>query len=150
MPLFTTPVSALVRRPVTRVEQTAPLREAVEQLRQAPSRCLAVMDGERLVGLFLERNMIKHCYKAGVDEGTPVQAVMTAPLVSVRPETSVVEALRLMDTQRIRHLPLVDEAGALRGLIRGRDLLEYVAEWLPQAILNAPEHLAPFDATEGA
>ena len=75
---------------------------------------------------------------------------MTAPLVSVRPETSVVEALRLMDTQRIRHLPLVDEAGALRGLIRGRDLLEYVAEWLPQEILNAPEHLAPFDATEGA
>ena len=136
--MFEPPVSVLVRRPLVRIERDAPLREATRLLRQQRTRCLAVMDRGRLLGIFTDRDMVERCFTPAVTGETLVGAVMESPVVSVRADTSVGEALRLMDQERIRHLPLVDESGALVGLIRSRDLLEYIAEALPELILNQP------------
>ncbi|MEE9277171.1 MAG: CBS domain-containing protein [Dehalococcoidia bacterium] len=144
------PVSALVRRPLVRVQRTTPLREAVGLLRQAQTRCLVVMDGESLVGLFTDRDVVERCFSSAVTADTPVGNVMDAPVITVTPDTPVVEALRLIDRERIRNLPLVDADGSLRALIRGRDLTEYIAESMPELVLNQPPKPAESWQREGA
>ena len=127
-----------------------PLREAVPLLQKTPNRCLAVMDGDRLVGLFSDRDMVERCFSEIVTEDTPVGMVMNSPVITLPPDTSVAEALRLIDEERIRHLPLVERDGTLRGLLRGRDLLEYVAECIPELLLNQPPETTGPLAREGA
>ena len=145
------PVSALIRRLVVRVDRATPLKDAIRLLRDAPSRSLAVMDGRRLVGLFGDRDMVEKCCTDAIDPMDPVEQVMEGMLVTVTPDTSIRDALRLMDMERLRFLPLVEADGTLRGLIRGRDLLEYIAESIPDAVLNQPPQvMKSLGAREGA
>lgn len=148
--MLKTPVSALVRRPPVRIARGAPLREAVALLRQGTTRCLVVVDGERAVGLFTDRDLVEKCYHEGISGETPVEVVMDAPLLTVTPDTAVTDALRLVDAERLRNLPLVEQDGTLRALIRGRDLMEYIAESMPELVLNQPPTPARLPTREGA
>jgi CBS domain-containing protein len=132
------PVSALVRRPPVRVQRNTPLAEVTELLRQEKTRCLAVMDGERIAGIFTDRDMVEKCFSSAVSGETEVGTVMNAPVFSVTPDASIREALELLDRERMRHLPLVEADGTLRAIIRSRDILQYIAEAMPGAILNQP------------
>ncbi len=132
------PVSVLARRPPIRVERTLPLGQAAALLRQERTRCLAVMDHGKLVGLFTDRDMVKKCFSSAVTVETAVGLVMDAPVITVPPDSSMRDALTLLDRERVRHLPLVEEDGTLRAIIRTRDILDYIAEAMPEAILNQP------------
>ena len=67
--------------------------------------------------------------------------IMSKDPVRVAPETSLDEALRIMDAGFVRHLPVVGEGDRLVGLVSDRDLLE-VTGWMPQ---EAREALAGAD-----
>ncbi|MQS16238.1 CBS domain-containing protein [Streptomyces kaniharaensis] len=54
---------------------------------------------------------------------TTAVGLMTAPAVCARPEWTVVEAARLMQSERAKRLPVVDEAGRLVGIVSRSDLL---------------------------
>jgi CBS domain-containing protein len=69
---------------------------------------LPVMEGERLVGMFSERDVIYRLRDEGASAlSRTVGEVMTAPAVTVGPDTDCNEALSLMTRRRIRHLPVV-------------------------------------------
>ncbi|MEP6867361.1 MAG: CBS domain-containing protein [Novosphingobium sp.] len=101
------------------------LREAVALLSERRIGALPVHDGERIVGIFSERDVI-YCIArdgaAALDH--PVSAVMTAPAVTVSPDTSVLSALSLMTKRRIRHLPVTQD-GQTVGFISIGDLVKY-------------------------
>ena len=48
---------------------------------------------------------------------------MTRPVITVRPEMPIQEALKMMHTEHIRRAPVVDERGRLVGVVSERDLL---------------------------
>ena len=52
---------------------------------------------------------------------------MTTPAVSVRPETTIVQAAQLMDRRRIKRLPVIDGTGRPLGIVSRRDLLHVFA-----------------------
>lgn len=131
-------VSALVRRPPVTIERGSPLSEALRILRAGRTRCLVVMDGSRAIGLLTDRDLVEKCFHEGIDDGTPVQTIMDSPIISVTPNTPLMEALRVVDRERIRHLPLIEADGTLRAVIRGRDLMDYLAESMPELVLNQP------------
>ncbi|MEU2337895.1 CBS domain-containing protein [Streptomyces sp. NPDC006654] len=56
-------------------------------------------------------------------EGSRAEELMSAPAVCARPDWSVVEAARLMETQHVKRLPVVDEADRLLGIVSRGDLL---------------------------
>jgi len=145
-----TPVSALVQRPPVRVPRSTPLREGAALLRQEKTRCLAVMDGDTLVGIFTDRDMVEKCFSSAVTGETELGSVMTAPVLSVLPNATIREALQLLDRERVRHLPLVEADGTLRAIIRSRDILGFIAEALPEAILNQPPAPSSPWSREGA
>lgn len=84
-----------------------------------------VMDGDTVVGIFSERDVLYCLAKEGAAAlDRPVGEVMTAPAITVAPETSVLAALSLITRRRIRHLP-VTNGDDFVGFISIGDLVKF-------------------------
>ena len=84
---------------------------------------VTVVDGNRVVGLFSERDLMKRVVAEGRDPvSVPVREVMTTDLTIASPDESYEEGLRKMQQARCRHLPIL-ENNCFVGLISLRDLL---------------------------
>jgi CBS domain-containing protein len=100
--------------------------DAIEILTNHRIGALPVHDGTSAVaGIFSERDVIRALAAHGEDAlRLPVSAVMTAPVVTVTPDTSVMEALALMTRRRFRHLPVLQD-GRMVAFISIGDLVKY-------------------------
>ncbi|OCC23983.1 hypothetical protein MB02_09235 [Croceicoccus estronivorus] len=89
---------------------------------------LPVMDGNAVIGIFSERDLLYSIAREGASalERT-VGDVMTSPPITVERDTDVMEALGLMTRRRIRHLPVV-ERDRMIGLISIGDLVKVRVE----------------------
>ncbi|MEJ7751778.1 MAG: CBS domain-containing protein [Candidatus Limnocylindrales bacterium] len=125
------------RDPVT-VPSGTPLRSAIATMQSNDGEPILIADGQRLLGVLTERDvLLKILGREGIlDE--PVDHVMTRDPQTLTADSTVGEALELMESGRCRTVPLVDETGAPAGLLRQQDIVEYVAEAFPQEILNLP------------
>lgn len=102
--------------------------EATGILAERRIGALPVFDGDTLVGMFSERDVIYRLHEIGPDIlQRPIGEVMTAPAVTVEPETQVMTALALMTRRRMRHLPVM-EGGRMIGLVSIGDLVKYRIE----------------------
>ena len=107
------------------VTRAASVAEAVGMLAERRIGALPVMDGDAVVGIVSERDVI-HCLQAdgAAALARTVGEVMTAPVQSVAPADAVIAALSLMTRRRIRHLPVVD-GGTVVGVVSIGDLVKY-------------------------
>ncbi len=101
------------------------VRDAITILAERRIGALPVMTGGEVAGIFSERDVIYQLHGGGpgVLDKT-VGEVMTAPAITVSPNTDAFGALALMTRRRIRHLPVV-ESGAMVGFISIGDLVKY-------------------------
>lgn len=98
---------------------------AVEQMNRRNIGALLVMDGERSLGIFTERDVLTRVIGKGRDPGrTPVGEVMTRSVISIGPETTVKEAMSVITEKRCRHLPVM-AGGRLLGMISAGDLTRW-------------------------
>ena len=111
------------------------LADAARRMWKQQTGSLLVMDGEDLVGIVTERDVLKAVAGGGNLEETLVSEVMSKDLVTVGPGTSLREAAKVMADRWIRHLPVVD-SGKLVGVISQRDLAGVLA-----GALNEPDRL---------
>jgi CBS domain-containing protein len=114
--------------PIVSIDSGATVREAVAVLAEKRIGALPVLQHGVIAGIFSERDVVYRLAANGpaMLDG-PVGAVMTAPAITVTPETDVLEALGLMTRRRIRHLPVVD-ADRMVGFISIGDLVKYRIE----------------------
>ncbi|MBL6454375.1 CBS domain-containing protein [Belnapia sp. T6] len=78
-----------------------------------------------LLGILSERDIVRGMAAQGPGTtGLLVSQFMTRQLVTIRPETLVVEALGLMTERRVRHLPVLDAGGGLIGMVSIGDLVK--------------------------
>lgn len=97
------------RDAVLTCDVSSTVREATAVLADRRIGALPVMEDGQIVGIFSERDLIYRLREFGSDVlDMTVSQVMTAPAVTVAPDTSVMAALSLMTRRRIRHLPVVD------------------------------------------
>jgi CBS domain-containing protein len=105
---------------------TDSLREAASRMWKQQTGSLLVMDGESLLGIITERDVMKAVARGADLDQTPVSAVMTSNVLTVRPDSSLPEAARHMATRWIRHLPVLDD-GRVLGMVSQRDLCGVLA-----------------------
>ncbi|MET0180311.1 MAG: CBS domain-containing protein [Novosphingobium sp.] len=100
--------------------------DAVEMLASRRIGALPVFDGqEHVAGIFSERDVLYCLQTKGVAMlELKVRDVMTAPAITIHPETRVDEALALMTRRRIRHLP-VEKDGKVVGFVSIGDLVKH-------------------------
>lgn len=98
------------------------LRSAAETMWRQQTGSLLVMDGDDLVGIITERDVMKAVAQRKDVDATPVSDVMTRDVLTISPDTSAHEAARHMASRWIRHLPVVD-GGQVVGVVSQRDLV---------------------------
>lgn len=109
---------------IVQVPPTATVRDAVKAMADADCGSTIVMEDGRPIGIFTERDLVKRVIPQRGDlDRTPVKEVMSSDLVVASPGDLVGSAILLMHKHRIRHLPIVDEGGILRGVLSIRDLI---------------------------
>ena len=90
------------------------VREAIALLAEKRIGALPVEEDGKIAGIFSERDVIYCLAREGAAAlDRAVREVMTAPAITVSPETEVLSALGLMTRRRIRHLPVTDEGKAV-------------------------------------
>jgi CBS domain-containing protein len=119
-------VAELLRAKPARVVKVRPeqsVLEAIKVLAQEDIGAAIVMTGDRLAGIFSERDYTrKVILKGRSSETTRVEEIMTASVIVVSPRTRTRECMALMTEKNIRHLPVVDE-GRVTGMISIRDIV---------------------------
>jgi CBS domain-containing protein len=114
----------IARTPLVTVSRHSTVMEAVQIMDRESIGAVAVVQGNRLVGMFSERDLMLRVVSEKQDpERTLVGDVMTAPVETIRRDSSADEALKVMLEKHIRHLPIVDTNGTLSGMISMRSLL---------------------------
>jgi CBS domain-containing protein len=111
------------------------LADAAARMRDHGVGSLAVLDGEDLVGILTERDLLWAMADGAPAQVTKVSTYMSSPPVVVSPDLDVVEAGRLMVKHDVRHLPVV-AMGQVCGMISARDLL--VAEAWARELQPSP------------
>jgi len=111
---------------VVKVRTTETVQAAVRKLSDERIGAVVVEDQwMRHAGIFSERDFVNAVAEHGAQVLTfPVEKLMTAPIVTCRPNDSVETALAAMTMAKIRHLPVVD-GGQLVGIVSIGDLVKY-------------------------
>lgn len=106
------------------VECTDNVLKALEIMSEANISAVMVKEGEKIVGIFTERDYSrKGELKGQTAKNTAVQDLMTEQMITVTPDTSVDQCMGLMNQHRIRHLPVI-ENDKMVGMISMRDVVD--------------------------
>ncbi|MEU1546180.1 CBS domain-containing protein [Nocardia sp. NPDC005745] len=112
-------VNEIMRRPIIAVRHTDSVREAALRLTELGYAALPVLtQDDRLIGVVTSGDLLR----AGELDDT-VDAVMTAPAVSVSDSAALAEVMRWLVTRGLRSLPVVDADGCLVGMFSRGDAL---------------------------
>lgn len=101
------------------------VRDVVAMLAERKIGAVPVIDDGAVAGIMSERDVINRIAADGAAIlDWRVEEIMTAPAITVEPERTVLSALSLMTSRRIRHLPVIDN-GRLVGVVSIGDLVKY-------------------------
>ena len=122
-------VALVLRRKGSSVHSISPdvtVYQALEKLAEKDIGALVVMDGTNLVGILSERDYVRKVILKGFSSRElKVHEIMSSPVVSVSPSTTVDDCMRCMTDERCRHLPVVDE-GKVVGVVSIGDLVNWI------------------------
>jgi CBS domain-containing protein len=116
-------ISQIMVKNVLSTEASASLVDAVRLIAEKGIGCLVITEDGKPVGILTERDIMKEIVNDKNAFQKDVGSLMRQPLISVSPDTEVVDALDLMRKKDIRRLPVVNK-GRLEGIVTvHRDLL---------------------------
>ena len=114
----------ITRTPLVTMSEYASVMDAVRTMYEEHIGAVAVVDDNRLTGIFSESDLMNRVVLKGLDPHmTRVGDVMTSPAVTIQRALTADDALKLMDEKHIRHLPVVNTDGTLAGMLSVRSLL---------------------------
>lgn len=98
--------------------------EALEVMEKYGVGAILVMDGDKLVGIFSERDYArKGIIKGRKAKSTPMTEVMTPNVHCVNISETIFECMDIMNSKNFRHLPVVDDDGKVVGVLSIRDIV---------------------------
>jgi CBS domain-containing protein len=108
--------------------------DAIAKMSEKRVGALLVMQADDLVGIVSERDYTRKVILVGrLSKDTLVEEIMTRQVLTVEPETTLTECLRLVTESSVRHLPVM-RAGRLVGVLSIGDLVRAVLEQQAETI----------------
>lgn len=117
-------LSVLVHRDIVRIDSKATIVEAARMMRDGKIGSVFVEEDETFVGIVTDSDLVRKAFTQDLPFETPVREVMSAPVIEIDIEKSVMDANHLMYFNEIRHLA-VSEKGEIIGLISVRDIVRF-------------------------
>jgi CBS domain-containing protein len=138
-------VGTLLKEKGAQILSTEPhttVRAAVKLITDRHVGSVLVMQGDKPLGIFTERDLMEKVVLKGLDPGAvPIGEVMTKDLVVVTPRTPIKEAMGVMTQRRCRHLPVLDGDG-LVGLVSIGDCTRWVSRHQEVTIQHLTDYIA--------
>jgi CBS domain-containing protein len=101
----------------------ATLKDAAMLMADNDSGEIPVLDEQRHpIGVLTDRDIACRAVAQGKGPDTPVRAIMSNPIVTVTPETSLEDCCETMEQNQIRRVPVVDDSGACCGMVSQADI----------------------------
>jgi CBS domain-containing protein len=139
------PISALLHHKgaaLWSITPEATVFEAIKLMADKNIGSLLVMSGDRLVGVITERDYTRKIALQGkTSKATRVSEILTSKIISVTPDHTVEECMRLMTENRVRHLPVV-ENDRVAGLVSIGDLVNWTISAQDAAIAQMEQYIA--------
>lgn len=121
------PLQGNVPDDVISIQTGRPVSEALKLMNAHKSSYVLVMNGVVAVGIITERDMtvlLEDSFSGANWRDILVDNVMTAPLVMVPWDSTLLESIDVMRSQRIRHAPIYDAVGQTIGVITPQVVIE--------------------------
>lgn len=129
--------------PIATVEADNTVISALRVMANRGIGAVLVTDNGALAGIFSERDYARKVVLQGKDSATtPVRDIMTSKLIHVTPDMTVDQAMQLMSDKRIRHLPVLDAAGSLIGVVSIGDIVKETIEYQQFLIKQLESYIA--------
>ncbi|MBA3778733.1 MAG: CBS domain-containing protein [Chloroflexi bacterium] len=128
--LVSEPLRALDPEPPLSLAAETPVGEAIRTMQERQVDAVLVLEGERLGGIFTERDALLKLAGRTLD-GVTLAEVMTRDPVVLRADDNMAVAIHKMASGRFRHIPVV-EGGRASGIVTSRDLLGHLIRLLDQ------------------
>lgn len=110
---------------VATIRPDATVAELALSLTQHKVGALVVSaDGRTIDGIASERDVVRAMEAGPSALEQPVSSIMTARVFTARPEAHVDELMHVMTEQRVRHIPVTDDAGLLIGIVSIGDIVK--------------------------
>ncbi len=111
------------------ISPDATVYDALQTMAEHEVGALVVLDGERLAGIFSERDYARKVILFGKSsKETLVREIMTDKVLCVRPDQTVDQCMALMTDKRVRHLPVLDHKKVIGVISIGDVVKEVISE----------------------
>jgi len=124
--MFKRSVSEIVGPDLIALAPDEPIEAAIGLMREKRVSCVLAVDGEKVVGIMTERDLVK-ALPNGFDPAAPVRSLMSRPVSGIMENLTVEDACRMLTDGEIRHLAVLDVKGALRGVITNSNVVDALA-----------------------
>ncbi len=130
------------RKPPISISRHVTVMVAIRLMADRHVGALLVLDDGRPAGIFTERDLMIKVVLESRDPGrTSIGEVMSSPVVPIREQAKLDEAVRLMLRRHIRHLPLVDGEGRVQGMLSMRHLVRDEIDELKHSVKGLEAYL---------
>ena len=123
------PVADVMVFRVVKVSPDDTVSVAITRMLEENVGSVGVCEGEKLVGMFTERDVLRLAGEGSQFADVRVGDVMTRQLVTLAPDDDILDAARLMSERKIRHLPVL-EGENLLGIVGIREVVRALVERL--------------------
>jgi len=141
----TSPISTLLHHKNAALWSIAPdatVFEAIKLMAEKNIGSLLVMSGDRLTGVFTERDYTRKIALQGKSsKDTRVREIISSQIVSVTPQHSIEDCMKLMTEKRVRHLPVM-EGDKVVGLVSIGDLVNWLISAQNATIAQMEQYIA--------
>jgi CBS domain-containing protein len=116
---------------------TDSVSQVMQLLRAQRTGAMLICDGEKLVGIFTERDALK-LMASGADLSRPVGEVMSREPATIPANATVGQAIGVMSEGGYRHLPIVEDSGKPTGVVAVHGIVHYLVDHFPETVYNLP------------
>ncbi len=123
------------------ISPNATVFEAIQLLARKNIGALPVMEGDRLIGMFSERDYTRKVALEGkTSQNTKVRDILTPNVATISPDDTVEDGMRMMTEKHIRHLPVMDNSRIV-GLVSIGDMVNSIISAQSAAIDQMESYL---------
>jgi predicted transcriptional regulator len=137
--IFNRPIRDLHYHPALCIQHTGKVAEAVELMKSHSVGAVMVQEGEALVGILSERDILRKIVGSAVDlQEATVSQYMTPDPEAIILDDTIARVIHVMHVGGFRHIPIVNEHHQPVGIVSVKDVLEYIVGFFAQTLLTRP------------
>ena len=129
-----------LQTPIIVTEDTS-IEATIRDMQTKKTGCVLVINKDKaLSGIVTGRDIMEKFIATDLAKSTPIGKFMSRKVLSLSPDTLISDVVIFLGKTSIRHIPICHDPKNILGLLSVRNLITFIAENLPEEVLNLPPY----------